>query len=562
MPKKKDSSGLKKKKTATAKKQTPAAVRRRRQPAPPLQLLTIDQIDWSLYYWDEEAAQLPIDFASKYCKHTKGEWAGRPVVLDEWEIKIIRTLFGWKRLSDGARRYSTLYLEVPRKNGKSLIASVIGLFMLLCDKEPGAEVYSAATDRRQAGLVFNTAKSMVKKSLALSKRAKPFKQTIVVEKTDSVYEVLSAEAYTKDGLNASAIIFDELHAQPGRELYDVLRTSTGARRQPLEVYITTAGTNIESICFEVHDYAEKVNAGVIKDDTFLGVIFAAAADDDWTDPEVWKKANPGLGTSVKLEYLQKRCNEAKAKPSFLNTFKRLHLNIWTGAGASWLPWDLWAKRADVYDLEDLLGQKCWIGVDLSKRIDITAMTAVFYDERTNGLRNWSKFFMPEERAEEMQARDRVPYQQWAKEGFLTLTEGNIVDYDVVYQEILAWHKQFDVVETALDRWGSTAIATALKKKGIEPVEFGQGFRDMSPAMKDLEGLIISDRFRHSDNPLMNWMMSSVVIKSDEADNIKPDKRKSRNRIDGPVSLIMASGRCLASTENLSSIYDEEDLKVI
>lgn len=560
MPKKKDSSGLKKK--APAKKKTTAVARRPRHTVPALQLLTADQIDWDLYYWDEEAAQLPIDFAAKYCKHTKGEWAGRPVVLDEWEIEIIRTIFGWKRRSDGARRYSTLYLEVPRKNGKSLIASVIGLFMLLCDKEPGAEVYSAATDRRQAGLVFNTAKSMVKKSPALSKRAKPYKQTIVVEKSDSVYEVLSAEAYTKDGLNASAIIFDELHAQPSRELYDVLRTSVGARRQPLEVYITTAGTNIESICFEVHDYAEKVNAGVIKDDTFLGVIFAAAADDDWTDPKVWAKANPGLGTSVKLEYLQKRCNEAKAKPSFLNTFKRLHLNIWTGAGASWLPWDLWAKRADDYSFEDLLGQKCWIGVDLSKRIDITAMTAVFYDEETNGLQSWHKFFMPEERAEEMQARDRVPYIQWSKDGFLTLTEGNVVDYDVVYQEILAWHKSFEVVETALDRWGSTAIATALKKKSIEPVEFGQGYRDMSPAMKDLESLIMSSRFKHPNNPLMNWMMSSVVVKTDEADNIKPDKRKSRNRIDGPVSLIMASGRCLASTENLSSIYDEEDLKVI
>lgn len=529
---------------------------------PRLQCLAPNECYFDLYYWDEDAAQLIIDFASRYCRHIKGEWAGRPVELDQWEIEILRTVFGWKRKSDGNRRFSTLYLEVPRKNGKSLIASVIGLFLLLCDKEPGAEVYSAATDRRQAGLVFNTAKQMVKKDPALSRRAKPFKQTIVVEKTDSVYEVLSAEAFTKDGLNAHGIIFDELHAQPTRDLYDVLRTSVGARRQPLEVYITTAGTSLESICYEVHDYAIKVRDGIIRDDTFFGKIYAADAEDDWTSPEVWAKANPGLGTSVKLEYLQKRCNEAKAKPSFLNTFKRLHLNIWTGEGQSWLPWDLWAKRAGDYSIESLLGQKCWIGLDLSKRIDITAMTGVFYDEELNGLKSIHKFWMPEDRAEERAAQDRVPYLQWAEQGFLELTEGNVVDYQVVFNEILDWHDKFDVVETVLDRWGSTAISSALQKRDIEPVEFGQGYRDMSPAMKDLEALIMQARFLHPNNPLMNWMMSSVVIKTDEADNIKPDKRKSRNRIDGPVSLIMASGRCLASTEDLSSVYDEGDLKII
>ncbi|MCA0314235.1 MAG: terminase large subunit [Candidatus Melainabacteria bacterium] len=552
-----------KKKSASSDKSANKGGRPKKLPAVPrLQCLAPSECYFDLYYWDEDAAQLIIDFASKYCRHIKGEWAGRPVELDQWEVEILRTVFGWKRKSDGNRRFSTLYLEVPRKNGKSLIASVIGLFLLLCDKEPGAEVYSAATDRRQAGLVFNTAKQMVKKDPALSRRAKPFKQTIVVEKTDSVYEVLSAEAFTKDGLNAHGIIFDELHAQPTRDLYDVLRTSVGARRQPLEVYITTAGTSLESICYEVHDYAIKVRDGIIRDDTFFGKIYAAEADDDWTSPEVWAKANPGLGTSVKIEYLQKRCNEAKAKPSFLNTFKRLHLNIWTGEGQSWLPWDLWAKRAGDYSLESLLGQKCWIGLDLSKRIDITAMTAVFFDEEINGLKSIHKFWMPEDRAEERAAQDRVPYLQWAEQGFLELTEGNVVDYQVVFNEILDWHDKFDVVETVLDRWGSTAISSALQKRDIEPVEFGQGYRDMSPAMKDLEALIMQARFLHPNNPLMNWMMSSVVIKTDEADNIKPDKRKSRNRIDGPVSLIMASGRCLASTEDLSSVYDEGDLKII
>lgn len=526
------------------------------------QLLDLKSVDWELYYFDEEAANLIVEFAERFCRHIKGEWANQPVKLALWEIKILRTLFGWKSREDGLRRFRTLYLEVPRKNGKSLLGAIIALYLLLCDKEPGAEVYSAAADRKQAALVFDTAKAMIKKSRDLQKRCKPYKQTIVVEATDSKYEVLSAEAYTKDGLNAHGIIFDELHSQPNRALYDVLRTSVGSRRQPLEVYITTAGTDITSICFEVHDYAEKVSKGLIQDDTFLGVIYAADEKDDWTDPKVWAKANPGLGESVKLQYIKAKCNEAKVKPSYTNTFKRLHLNIWTGAGQSWLPWQLWAKLARQYDEKELFTQRCWLALDLSKRIDISALTAVFYNEEINGLQTVHRFWMPEDKAQERQDADRVPYLQWAEQGFLNLTEGSVIDMGVIFEEVQWFYKHFQVMETAFDPWGSQEIVKLLHKEGIEPVEFGQGYRSMSPAMKDLEALIIQERLIHPNNPLMNWMMDSVVVKTDEADNIKPDKRKSRNRIDGPVSLIMASGRCLSSTENLSSVYDDKDLAVI
>lgn len=526
------------------------------------QLVDLKTLDWQEYYFDEKAANLIVDFSKRFCRHIKGEWAGKPVVLAKWEIEILRTLFGWKRRSDDTRRFNTLYLEVPRKNGKSLLGAIIALFMLLCDKEPGAEVYSAAADRKQAALVFDTAKAMIKKDPELSKRCKPYKQTIVVESTNSKYEVLSAEAFTKDGLNASAIIFDELHAQPNRDLYDVLRTSVGSRRQPLEVYITTAGTDINSICFEVHDYAIKIKEGSIKDDSFLGVIYAAEPDCDWTDEKVWRIANPGLGESVKIEYMRRKCREAQNKPSYTNTFKRLHLNIWVGAGAAWLPWGLWAKCAGKYEEESLFGKKCWLALDLSRRIDLSALTAVFYDEETKGLKSIHRFWMPEDMAEEAQGRDRVPYKKWNEEGFLNFTNGGVIDLEDIFEEILWFYKNFDVQELAYDSWGSDEIVKLLRKHDIEPVEFRQGFKSMSPAMKDLEILIRQKRYTHPDNPLMNWMISSVVTKMDEAENIKPDKKKSRTRIDGPVSLIMASGRCLGSSDHLSSIYDDKDLQVV
>lgn len=526
------------------------------------QRLVLKEVDWDLYYFDEDAANLITEFAYNFCRHIKGEWAGKPVALDLWEIEILRTLFGWKRRADGLRRFRTLYLEVPRKNGKSLLGAVIALYMLLCDKEPGAEVYSAAADRKQAALVFDTAKAMVKKNKELSKRCKPYKQTIVVESTDSKYEVLSAEAFTKDGLNASAIIFDELHAQPNRALYDVLRTSVGSRRQPLEVYITTAGQDIHSICYEVHTYAEKVRDGIIQDDTFLGVIYAIGQLDDWTDEKNWALANPGLGTSVKIDYLRTKCAEAKASPSYVNTFKRLHLNIWTSAGESWLPQHLWDKCGRELSIEDFFGKRCWLALDLSRRVDITALTAVFYDEETNGLVSFYRFWMPEDVAQDRQDKDRVPYLKWHEDGHLKFCEGSVIDQVAMFEEVKWFYKHFEVVETCLDKWGSGEIVKLLTQEGIEPVEFGQGFKDMSPAMKDLEALLIQKRFAHGANPLMDWMFSNVVIKRDEADNIKPDKKKSRNRIDGPVSLIMASGRCLSSTEQLSSTYEDKDLAVI
>ncbi|RTL42759.1 MAG: terminase large subunit [Candidatus Melainabacteria bacterium] len=524
-----------------------------------------DQSSKDLYYFDEEAADRVIRFAHSYARHQKGEWAGQLIRLDQWEIDILRKLFGWKKKSDGTRRYKTLYLEVPRKNGKSLIGAVIALYMLISDGEPGAEVYSAATDRKQASIVFDVAAQIVKADQALSKRCKVYKgtKTITVERTNSKYVALSADAFTKDGLNASCIIFDELHAQKKRELYDVLRTSMAARRQPLEVYITTAGSDIDTICGEVHDYATKVADGTLVDDSFLGVIFAADKDDDWTSPKVWAKANPGFGVSVKLAYLEDKCREAQNKPSYENTFKRNHLNIWTEAETIWIPRAKLLKCKANYSQigTEAYGQPIWVAVDLSKRVDITAVSFTYlHNEKV--MRNITQGFMPEEVAKEREQQDRIKYSQWAKEGWLTLTEGDVIDIDVICDWIDGLAEHFDVQKVGVDPWGSQALQTRLIKSGAPVMEFRQGTKTMSPVMKDMEAAVQTRQWQHNGNPMLLWMFANLTPFVDSSGNMKPDKSKRNKRIDGAVTSIMSAGLVLADLGEEVSIYETEDIKFL
>lgn len=300
------------------------------------------------FYFDEAAAQRACDFFRLKCRHSIGPFAGKPFVLEKWQSdQLVRPIFGWKRKGDGARKIRTVYLEVPRKNGKSTLAAGLANYLLFADKELGAQVYSAAADTDQASICFTEARRMVEADAQLFALAKIFKKAITVPETNSVYKVLSADAFTKHGLNAHGIIFDELHAQPNRDLWDVLVTSTGSRRQPLTIAITTAGYDRNSICWELHDYAIKVRDGIVEDTSFLPLIFAADEDDDWKSPETWKKANPNLGVSVSLDYFERECKKAQNVPAYENTFKRLHLNIWTEQDVRWMPMDLW-DLCDVY----------------------------------------------------------------------------------------------------------------------------------------------------------------------------------------------------------------------
>ncbi|MGB7194897.1 MAG: terminase TerL endonuclease subunit [Collimonas pratensis] len=490
------------------------------------------------FWYDATAADRAVAFFEKCLTHTKGEWAGQPLVLSEWQAeKIIKPLFGWKR-ADGTRRYRTAYIQIPRKAGKSTLSAGIALYCLLADGEAGAEVYSAAADREQAAIVFEMAQQMADASAALRSRVRSYKRSIVVQSTASSYKVLSADAYTKHGLNASCIIFDELHAQPNRELWDVLTTSTGARRQPLTVAITTAGYDRHSICYELYSHACKVRDGILIDDAFLPVVYEAEKEDDWQKPATWYKAHPGLGTSVREEYLAAECLKAQQMPAYENTFRRLMLNQWTEQATRWLAMDAWDKCAQA--LPDLTGMTCYAGLDLSTTTDISALVLAFGIGSTITLLPF--FFVPEDGVKKRSERDRVPYDLWIKQGYIIATPGAVIDYDYIRAKLNALAEQYQIKEVAIDRWNAAQLSTQLSGDGFEMVGFGQGFASMSSPTKELEKRVLACEINHGGNPVLRWMASNVAVEMDAAGNTKPSKAKSTERIDGIVASVMAIGR--------------------
>lgn len=501
-------------------------------------------------------ADLAVQFF-KALRHTKGRWAGRPFDLLPWQEKIIRDLFGTLR-PDGKRQYRTAYIEVPRKAGKSTLAAGIAL-LLLFEGEPGAEVYSAAADRDQAAIVFETAKQMVLGSPELAKHAEVYKRAIYVPALGAVYKVLSADAPTKHGLNAHGIVFDELHAQPNRELWDVLTTSVGAREQPLVVAITTAGYDRNSICWELHDYACKVRDGIIKDPTFYPVIYAADENDDWTDPATWYKANPSLGYTVQEEFYRNEIEKAKQVPAYQNTVRRLYLNQWTSQETRWIDMAAWDATAGLVVREKLRGREAYAGIDLSTTTDLTAVVLAIPDgERVIVV---PEFFIPRDTALAKERRDRVPYTTWARQGFIHLTPGNVVDYDYVYQVIRRLAKEFRVREWAFDRWNATGLIQRMQEDGATVVPVGMGYASLSAPMKWLEQLILSKRLVHGGHPVLRWNADNVVATQDPAGNIKPDKSKSTQRIDGIVALILALSRLMLRQEKRSP-YKERGVLVV
>ncbi len=443
---------------------------------------------------------------------------------------------------------------VPTHN--STLCAGIALYLLHADREMGAEVYSAAADREQAAIVFDVAKQMVSQSRQLRPRTEVYRRSMVHLESASSYKVLSADAFSKHGLNASGIIVDEVHAQRNRELIDVLSTSVGSRRQPIEVYITTAGFDRKSICWELYDYAVKVRDGIIVDDAFLPVIFEAKPKDDWTDERVWAKANPGLGSSIKIDYLRAECKKAQEIAAYENTFKRLHLNLWTQQENRWLQVEtLWDPCGGVVPpLEMMRGRRAWIGVDLSSTTDITAVVAIVEDPDDPAEFDVVPFFfVPEERIEIRAKRDRVPYDLWREQEFLIATEGNVVDYEAVRLKINELGLVLDVQEVAIDRWNSTGLQTQLTGDGFTVAQFGQGFASMSAPTKQLEVMLLRRELRHGMNPVLRWMAGNVAVAQDPAGNMKPAKDKSTERIDGIVALVMAIGRAIVVTDEENAL---------
>lgn len=518
------------------------------------------------YVHDSATVNRVIQFFERFVKHVKGEWYGKPFGLLEWQVEeIIKPLFGTKRVTGDVpvelmpRRYQTVYCEIPKKNGKSAFLSGLGCWFLRSDGEPGAEIYSVAGDTEQAGIVFGSAKSMVEMSPQLSKDLRLYRNTIRYEGTQSFWRVLSSDAKTKHGYNPHAILFDELHVQRDRELWDTLVQGVAARRQPVVFAITTAGWyDPESICWEQHNYALKVRDGIIEDDTFLPVIWAVDKDEDWTDPAVWERANPSLGVTVKREFLEKECAVAKEVPAKQNTFRRLHLNQWTEQETRWLDMGVWDENDAGPDLE-LEGQECYAGLDLSTTTDISALVLYFHKTRDVVCRFWVPGLNIQKRAR----NDRVPYDAWSRDGFIKATPGNVVDYDQIRHDINELGKLYNIRQIAIDRWNATQLATQLDDDGFDVVMFGQGFASMSAPTKDLEGLLLGRTLRHDANPVLRWMASNAAVKQDAAGNLKPDKSKSSERIDGVVALIMAIG--LASKhegDSLNDRYADEGLLVL
>jgi phage terminase large subunit-like protein len=517
------------------------------------------------FYFDEQAADLAVAFFEKLLTHTKGEWSGKSFLLLPWQRDdIIRPLFGWKR-ADGTRKYRFAYIEVPKKNGKSTLAAGVALLLLFADEEPGAEVYSAAADKDQAAIVFELAKQMVEDSPKLSMRAEAFRRSLLVPSTRSVYRVLSAEAYTKEGLNAHGVIVDELHAQPTRDLWDTLVTATAARRQPLVFAITTAGFDRQSICWEQHEYAEKVLSGVIDDPSFFGYIRAADPDDDWLDPKIWAKANPSLGMTVKREYLATEARRAEMVPAYQNTFRRYHLDQWTSQETRWLPLDAWDQCAFPVDPEAMRARKAYGGLDLASAIDIAAFSLDFEPpidlpegEDPGPIPTLHWFWIPAENLVERARRDRVPYDAWVRDGWITATPGNVIDYEWIIRDITQLGQKFNIKEIAFDRWGAFQISQRLEGAGFTMVAFGQGFVSMSAPTKELLRLTVDHKLAHGGNPVLRWMADNLVVTQDAAGNVKPDKKKSREKIDGVVSQIMALDR-LTRHGGTSSVYETRGL---
>ncbi len=492
--------------------------------------------------------------------HSSGDSARQPFNLRAWQERIVRELFRTDRAT-GRRRYRTALLMLPRKNGKTELAAAIALYGLMGDGEIGAQVILAAADREQAAHVYNAAVAMVRADPELESQLEIIEsqKRILHRASGSVLKAIAAEAFSKHGFNASMVIYDELHCAPNRELWDVLRTSQGGRSQPIMLAISTAGFDRNSILWQLYDYAKKVRDGH-NDPSFLPVLYEAPPDADWLDEKVWAKCNPALDDFRSLEDMRILAREAKEMPGSENSFRRLYLNQWTEQATRWLPMPLWNACAAAVDADALRGRVCYAGLDLASTKDITALVLVFPDE-DGGYDVLPYFWIPRESMAERVKRDRVPYDEWVKDGGpVFATEGNACDYDAVREKIRDLAETYEIREIAYDRWGATQLVTQLQGDGAECVPTGQGFASMSAPTKELEKLVITQAIRHGGNPVLKWMAGNVAVETDAAGNVKPSKKKSTEKIDGIVALIMAIDRATRQ-ETRRSVYDEDDAEV-
>ncbi|MCB8889941.1 terminase large subunit [Vreelandella malpeensis] len=502
--------------------------------------------------------------------HTKGKWARerRLITLEPWQLFIVASIFGWLKKKSGLRRFNEAYIEVERKNGKSVLAAAIANIMLCADGEYGAEVYCGATTEKQAWEVFRPARLMLLKSPALVSAAgiEIMAKNISIPEDGSRLEPLIGNP--GDGSSPSCAVVDEFHEHQTPDLYETMLTGMGARDQALMFIITTAGFNLAGPCYDKRRQAQQMLDGALPNDELFAIIYTIDDGDDWKDPAVLRKANPNFGVSVSEEFLLKAQRDAIRYPSRQNSFLTKHLNVWVSARTAWLNMASWNAMGDSeLKLEDFDGQPCWLGVDLASKTDIASIALLFRDEVADDKgrlkTRWTVFarnYLPEG-AVERASTNKAAYETWKNSGHLVITDGDEIDFDVIREEIRDLASQFEITEISYDSWRATHLAHQLMSDGASIVEYRNTVQNMSPAMRELEAAIAGGRFRHANCPVLTWMASNVVAKVDAKDNIFPRKERPENKIDGILAILMALGRAALTEfdEPEESIYDTSDV---
>lgn len=555
-------------KNVLGKEQIKEAFRHREEDAELIPKYDPWDMDPNDYYYDADAADKAADFFPACLKLVKGPRAGEPFDLEAWQRAIVRSIFGWKchnctedPYQELTRRYREVFIYLPRKNGKSTFGAGLVLYLLLMTQEEGLEIYSAAIDAKQAAIIFKIAKAMVLKEGMLEDLTRVYKNSITKKdvngvETNSFYQPITAEADSSHGYDAYAYVVDELHNQPNRDLVDVLETSTGARTEPLGICITTADFDRKSICNEKLAQAHDIIRGYNPDKMVLPVVYETEQEDDWHSEEVWKRSNPGWGTSVQISTFMKDYRKACREPDFENTFKRLKLNLKTQQSRRWLPMDAWNKCHDE-GTERLQGELCYGGLDLASTEDVTAFV-LYFPERNGLFLPW--FYLPEDNPK----CQKEPYLSWINNGFLLTTPGNQTDYNYVRRKINELDQLYNIVDIGVDPFNSTHIGMQLQEEdGIMITRFPQTYAGMNEPCKRFLSLIMEQKMSHNGHPVFSWMASNVAIREDTYGNIRPDRVKSPQKIDGIVAAVMALGRCMfsepASTE---SKYEKEGLMIL
>ncbi|MEM6560030.1 MAG: terminase TerL endonuclease subunit [Planctomycetota bacterium] len=510
------------------------------------------------YVYDAEQGERPIRFIESLCCHYQGKFAGQPFLLLAWEKNLIRHLFGTYSMATGLRRYRTAYAEIGKGSGKTALAAALGLYALCGDREPGAEVYAVATRTKQANICFDGGKQMATRSPRLKRALQVHKYAIAHLKSASKWEVMSGEDSGKHGIKPTFIIADELHEWTGRDLWDALESASVKRDNFMMLAITNAGWDRESVCYQLHEQAERFMRGETADETFFGLIYTAPADADWTDESTWHHANPSLGETVQVDAVRAECVKAKENPVLENRFRRLYLSQWVGNAEAWLSPDLLDQQPRDLDPAELVGRPCYLGIDLSSTDDLTAAVALFPprndEEKAVVL---PSFFLPGDNLERLGRKHRMPYSTWHRRGLLKTTTGNVIDYDDIRRHIRELANTYRIMQVGLDRlFQGQALESDLLEDGLDVMPVGAGWRSQARPLAELERLIKAARLNYGGHPVMRWNLGNAVCKADDAGNLSLSKRLSRSKVDGVAALLCALFCWQADEANAGTYYTD------